>query len=381
LATIAADISVPLSARKTTPVYLGSYRFLLALFVFATHSSLNLVSKATHSDAGNIGVLCFFVVSGYLITVALEAHYSENVWRFLINRFLRIYPALWISLGVAVLIILSMHTTYVAPNFFLKGWSPINIVQSLLVVTAYPNTTWGPMPVGWTLQVEVSFYLVMAALYLAFGRNAPVQRGRLVMIFCTVSLLANAYVTSRYALWWSNGILFIPFFAAGVATAILSRIEREQIADRLFAMGVLVLAVVFCINLLIRFSSNQLIPPLSAPIGDFIWRSENGLLIGTLLTSSGLIGTFFILVSPSFARNLRPIARTDELLGDLTYPLYTIHYAINQWIIWWASPRHAALAMPLQFVTSLGAAYLILRYVDRPLRRLRTRVRGAEVRE
>jgi hypothetical protein len=64
-----------------------------------------------------------------------------------------------------------LGTTYVADNFYLRDWTWENILRCIFIFPAYGgNKTWGPIPVGWGLQVEDCFYLIMAMLYLAIGR-------------------------------------------------------------------------------------------------------------------------------------------------------------------------------------------------------------------
>ena len=203
----------------------------------------------TRSEIGAVGVLNFFIVSGFLITLTIEVHYTRGVRRFLINRFLRIYPTLWVSMIVAVLAILLMGTTYVTANFYIRGWTWANILRCILIVPATgQNETWGPIPVGWTLQVEVSFYVVMAALFLLIGRLSQNKRHVEIICFCSASLLGYFVLMATTILAPSNGCRFVPFFVTGVITAIISRLETAQYAMRLFAGIVLTVALALCIK-------------------------------------------------------------------------------------------------------------------------------------
>jgi peptidoglycan/LPS O-acetylase OafA/YrhL len=190
----------------TAPIFLGSYRLLLAFFVFCSHSVWPLAHTVTHDQIGGIAVLCFFIASGYLITLTIEAHYATSVRRYVINRFLRIYPTFWISMLVATAAILSMGTTYVAENFYLRDWTWANILRCILIFPAYGgNKTWGPIPVGWTLQVEVCFYLIMAVLYLAIGRLPHRTRHIVVMCFCCACFIGYIVPIAMTKHLWGNG--------------------------------------------------------------------------------------------------------------------------------------------------------------------------------
>jgi peptidoglycan/LPS O-acetylase OafA/YrhL len=365
------------SAERQSPVavYLGSYRLLLAFLVFSSHATRNLAWDLTHSNAGPVGVMCFFLVSGYIITVAIETHYSNSPLRFLENRALRIYPTLWVSLIVATLIIVYIGNWHLAPNFFLDGWTWSHIVPCMFVITAYPEQKWGPIPVGWTLQVEACFYLIIAAIYFVIGRTT--RRKWWLLAACLAALLANFAITSATALWWSNGLLFVPLFVAGVSAAVFQYGDRTE---RDLALAVLAMALLLSASLVIRFSSNIFVPRLFESLHD-LHAAENGYLPGTIATMAAMIGVFFLLLSRPGAVFMARIGKIDSFLGDLTYPLYTLHFAINQLIAIRLSARFGAWTVLIQIFAGLVAAYLVLRFFERPIRRWRTAIRGAPVRD
>jgi peptidoglycan/LPS O-acetylase OafA/YrhL len=348
-----------------TPIFLGSYRFLLAFFVFCSHSVWPLAHTVTHDQIGGIAVLCFFVVSGYLITLTIEVHYASSVRRYVINRFLRIYPTFWISMLVATAAILSMGTTYVAENFYLRDWTWGNILRCILIFPAYGgNKTWGPIPVGWTLQVEICFYLIMAVLYLAIGRLPHRTRHIVVMCFCCACLIGYAVpIAMTEQLWWRNGFHFAPWFVAGVITAIISRLDIHQHSMRL--CGGIILAVALALCVIVLF---------------FMMPPRPGYAAAATVTFSIVCGLFFFLLLPPVASQLVRFKRIDTLLGDLTYPVYTLHFPLNQVTAFWF---YSYLGPPTVFVQlgiTIVVACVLLRFVDRPLSTLRNWVRQRDAR-
>jgi peptidoglycan/LPS O-acetylase OafA/YrhL len=346
----------------TTPIFLGSYRLLLAFFVFCSHSVWPLVHTVTHDQIGGIAVLCFFIVSGYLITLTIEVHYASSVRRYVINRFLRIYPTFWVSMLVATAAILSMGTTYVAESFYLRGWTWDNVLRCILIFPAYGgNKTWGPIPVGWALQVEVCFYLIMAALYLAIGRLPHRTRHIVVMCFCCACFVVYVVPIALTKHLWGNGFLFAPFFGAGVMTAIISRLETDQHSMRLCAGLILATLLALCVTVLFFMLS---------PVPDTAMR-------GTV-TFSVVCGLFYFLLLPAVASHLVWFKRIDTLLGDLTYPVYTLHFPLNQVTAFWLYSYLGPPTVFIQLGITIAAAYLLLRFVDRPLSALRNRVRECD---
>jgi peptidoglycan/LPS O-acetylase OafA/YrhL len=81
---------------------LGTFRFSLALIVFWSHIAPRPFQFLYENTHGLIAVMMFFMVSGYLISNALETFYVGRVRDFAINRFLRIYPCYWIVFAVSV---------------------------------------------------------------------------------------------------------------------------------------------------------------------------------------------------------------------------------------------------------------------------------------
>ncbi len=367
-------------AAATPPVYLGTYRFLLAILVFSSHSTWGFARAFTRSNSGPIGVMCFLVVSGFLITSALEDHYAGRVDRFLVNRFLRIYPTLWASLIVAVVVILSIGPAAELPNFHLSGWSFAQILRCILIVPAYPEANWAVLPVGWTLQVEVTFYLVIAGLYLLVGRAFRPGRHVVVLLSCAAVLAGYVIAAAGSPMWWTNPVTFTPLFVLGVATALFVRIDPKQRGARATAVLLIAASLLLCINLVMRFSSDQFIAPFSTPLSEVLPGAENGALPGSIVTFVLLITLFLALLAPAISARVSQFATVDNFLGDLTYPLYTLHFASNQLIAFWIYKYLGKATVLVQLPIAIAAAYLMLKLIDKPMTRLRTRIRGVAIR-
>ncbi|HJW00517.1 MAG TPA: acyltransferase [Arthrobacter sp.] len=142
--------------------------------------------------AGIVGVIVFFVLSGYLITGVLmrdvERHRKIRYGRFYAHRAFRLLPALTAFLGVYAIVELTADVlgdrskgiigyTLLAGFGYLKDLPlPFNVSMAI-----------GPL---WTLAVEEQFYLVWPALLvLALRKN---RQGRLIgwSAAAVVSLMA-----------------------------------------------------------------------------------------------------------------------------------------------------------------------------------------------
>jgi len=310
---------------------LGSYRLLLAVMVVFAHSAWSL-GAVIHAAPGVTAVLCFFVVSGYLITLTIELNYTRDVLRYAINRFLRIYPTFWISMLVAVAAILSIGATNVAPSFYVD-WTWSNILRCVLIAPAYgDNATWGPIPVGWTLQIEVCFYVLMGLLYFAIGRLPSARRHTAVILLCAGALTLHVAIIATTRLWWSNGVLFIPFFAAGTLAAVISRTYAHRNV-RFMGAALLIVALGLCLHILARWSSGRYIEAGLLTVDPT--AAGNGHPLGTPIAFVVLCGLFFVLLSTTTSSRFASLRRIDTALGELTYPLYTLHFTAQpaSWLL------------------------------------------------
>lgn len=156
-------------------------RALAALFVVVLHSytRVQLVNPGTSSSisslfamSGNAGVDLFFVISGYIM---FHVHHDDfgkgRSWTFMTKRVVRIAPIYWILTTVALLILVFL------PNLFTKvrGFDALWVAGSYLFFpVAYPPALDTPLlQVGWTLNYEAYFYVILA-LCLALDRTKAV---------------------------------------------------------------------------------------------------------------------------------------------------------------------------------------------------------------
>src|SRR5437879_1248562 len=87
--------------------FFGSFRLLLAVMVLGQHvhwlAPRSVGREIESFFTGDIGVLTFFVLSGFVISEAADLFYKARPFRFLSNRMLRIMPPFLFALIVCVL--------------------------------------------------------------------------------------------------------------------------------------------------------------------------------------------------------------------------------------------------------------------------------------
>jgi len=112
---------------------------------------LNWVWQVRGSD-------CLFLVSGFLMGITLIREYqrdsSINVMRFYKRRVMRIYPLFVVALLIYMMVDFDRNIQYLWSNLlFITNFSP-----------EYRNI----VPVGWSLAVQMQFYLISPFIVMAF---------------------------------------------------------------------------------------------------------------------------------------------------------------------------------------------------------------------
>lgn len=108
-----------------------------------------------HFDLGKMAVVVFFMVSGYLIPQSLD---RGTLSSFTIKRFFRLYPTYWLSIAVYLLLLPWL------------GQAIVPTAQRVLInLTMFQGFVGVPDLIGvfWTLQIELSFYLLCMLLFAA----------------------------------------------------------------------------------------------------------------------------------------------------------------------------------------------------------------------
>jgi peptidoglycan/LPS O-acetylase OafA/YrhL len=162
-------------AQKKIPK-LDALRAISALFVVLYHGGLE------YSPAG-FGVLCFFVISGFLITWLLlkenAASGTVSLRNFYARRSLRIFPAFYVYWGLVVLLVSIGGGTIIWPQAIASLFYVANYYQGL---NHYPSSL---LSHTWSLAVEEQFYLLWPAAFVLLRRDPRrLARFLAVMIVC-----------------------------------------------------------------------------------------------------------------------------------------------------------------------------------------------------
>ena len=185
---------------------MGYFRLLLAYAVVASHIGIS----AGAFDVGEIAVVSFFLLSGYVITALIDRHYSDlrAIGLFYLDRALRLYPQfLFYSLAtiIAVEAFGLRHQWLSSPPSLSSDLAQLTMAP-LNFAERFPNML---LPQGWSLGLEMTFYAVFP-LVLIPDKRPPVAYVSAVIFGC-------AYCGKLPPDWFAYrllpGVLFV--FALG----------------------------------------------------------------------------------------------------------------------------------------------------------------------
>jgi peptidoglycan/LPS O-acetylase OafA/YrhL len=332
---------------------LDGLRGLAALSVAAVHvlvltvGGLPFLAETYRGPVGwllnaKLAVETFFVLSGFVLAGSLLRHRSlAELPQYYVRRFFRIHP----PYVIAVLFAWCASFLYRPPHEGARGFgslanvhlTPPELLRSLL----FPGGAGLQLPVGWTLEVEAIFSLLLPAMLLVARRT----HGLVLVSLCTLPLLLHPHGLRDLNLGVD--------FAAGIAL----HLERERLARWLSRIGPLGGAVLAVSALAVGN-----VPRILGWYQPFHGGEDPRGIVFQCLGATGLtLGAAFV---PSLRRLLS--RRPCVLLGRVSYSLYLLHLPVA--LLLASLPFEAtARLLPLPvFAVVLPLSALGWRFVERP---------------
>lgn len=326
---------------------------------------------------GYLAVDFFFVLSGFVISYAYDDRWHRmSVKDFFKRRIIRLHPLVVIGalFGVITFMIqgsVQWDGTKVSPS-----WIIISLLLSLFLIPALPGSGAevrgngemfplnGP---SWSLFFEY----IANIFYALFLRRLPIRALASVVIATGIGLayysIAGLSGYGNLGVGWSlldnnllGGSLRIMFsFSAGM---LVSRIFKPSKIKGAFWIA----SAAIIILLSIPYVGNE-----NSTWINGIYDSVVVILIFPLLVFMG--ASDYSNKSKSSNKSLQKIYR---FLGDISYPLYIIHYPFMYLYYAWAWSHEPSLTFaqtwPIALVLFFGniaLAYVVMKFYDIPIRR------------
>ncbi len=352
---------------------LDGLRAFSILIVFLSHAGMS------HVVPGLFGVTIFFFLSGYLITTLLrlewERHGRIHLGQFWIRRVLRIFPPLYLVLGVVTLLTVTgalkmehggelRAEAVLAQAFYFANYYDI----------AHPHAFPPGTAVLWSLAVEEHFYLLFPLLYIflqqrvrnrahqaawLWGLCGVVLAWRFILVFALHQLEAPG-----------AGYGYIPRIAHATDTRLdaillgcILAIQGNPVLDptRISRQHWLYLWLpVAVVTLLVTFVCRE------AWFRETFRYSLQGLAMFPIFIAAIRFPDW----PPFRLLNWAPV----KWIGLLSYTLYLTHSSIYIALGQWVEGIHPLAQGVLAAVFSIGVSALIYQFLEKPCADLRKRL-------
>ena len=334
---------------------LDALRALAITLVLVDHYQVTDHLFWTHPELGSLGVMIFFVLSGFLITsILLREHQATggiSLGNFYRRRAFRIFPAFYCCWILATVVDVVFHEFYwkgaLASFFYLMDYGR---------ALHFGDPAYSQMWISWSLAIEEKFYLLWPLLLLFL-----LGKKRTTMLRTMVLIIAG--------LWTYRALLYL---VAGVRWGYLY-CAFEMRADALLAGCLAAILVAHsgsrrlcCVVLRRQWLSALpplvlawavLFPPANRALFLLVW-SLQPLMIAVMLLQTAYWG----------ARSWKLCRATAvRVVALLSYSLYLYH-PLGSKLIYVLHIPHNGLASALLVPVMAVASY---RYIERPFMRMR----------
>lgn len=184
-----------------------------------------------------IGVLVFFSLSGYLVTLSWIR--DPNYMSFFVKRSLRIFPALVLCVVFSALVLgpavtkLDMSEYFSDPNFrsyfFNIVLQPHYNLPGVFTENVYPNAVNGSL---WSLPVEYACYILVVIIALGRGKISAFALSGVTCLLLVVWYWYTELYTGLQIVIWATDLghatSVMPYFLVGATLCVL----RDKIAFR-----------------------------------------------------------------------------------------------------------------------------------------------------
>ncbi|WP_321884386.1 acyltransferase family protein [Paraburkholderia bannensis] len=330
-------------------------RGVAALLVIFCHGAGEIL--ANHASAapgvwqfinakGLFGVDIFFVVSGFVMMhiIADKPTGAAAAKRFVGDRMLRIMPLYWTTT------LLSVCVGLVLPALKHKNaYSAVYVVRSLFFIPSTNPSTGAPEPVlglGWTLNYEMFFYVVIGLLLLLGVRRVFMA---VLALFVTLVVLGQLLAPENIVLRsWTHSIILEFGYGALLAHAL----RKGWCVGGKARLALLAAGIA---GWLVAAPSNA----------DFVLR---GIVWG--------LPAMAIFAALALGRAAPTYPRLLTLIGDASYSLYLTHLFVMRIcsLVVWHLPLGPALQIAIFMLVfpaaAIGVSILSYRHFELPTMRI-----------
>lgn len=308
---------------------------------FFQHYKLMILAPLQISDGGgHLGVVIFFLISGYIISVVAE---KETRSEFLVKRIFRLFPALLVCTAISYILFKISSAYGLGPIYGTDAVDLVDFVKSAFMLSWFTQSP-RALSVAWSLMPEIIFYAIVFLL-LTMMRRSPVI-STLWMLFA-YAILAFPMKEVPYLAYFGYFTVYMPMFYIG---RILYLNHHKKISGQQ-AIALLFLCVTVFLSVYTNRFPGELFKSDSGKIWNFVLGT--GIFYGMMISG------------------IRSCPRLISFFADISYALYLVHLPLGMFLL------NVMASIPMQFsfkcfiaiVSSIGLAAIIHHLVEKPAQR------------
>jgi peptidoglycan/LPS O-acetylase OafA/YrhL len=351
---------------------LDGLRAFCVLLVISTHMA---DKRVWEWFSGDLGVMIFFVLSGYLISMlALREERKTgavSLKAFYVRRTFRILPLYFVILAAHAIALLCLGWVPALRAYFVDALpSYFLFYQDFQFAHDVPLGRHSPFAHSWSLGIEEKFYFIwpLLAFVVLRGRESLRVGAAVVLVLFCMSM-RSLHRLPGLSDWHLDVVLFSYFYIAlGCLLALL--LEDERWFSRLRFLGnrswlLAALCLLLVLQVAYRFIVSQV------PEIQILYGLSVALLIAGIVVGTGPIQKLLRWKLLTF-------------LGSLSYGMYLVHglgIGVAQKVMRGAGarPENAVLTYVLACTVTVACAYALAVLIERPVMRLGRRLSQAIV--
>jgi peptidoglycan/LPS O-acetylase OafA/YrhL len=301
--------------------YIDTLRAIAILMVVLVHTSQHIENihpmVAGFSAYCQMGVQLFFVASALTLCLSFQTKESEprSIAAFYVRRFFRIAPLYYLAIPL-------YFTLWVVKGRFLEGtfkapeqYNALNVLSNMSFVHDFvPSAQNNIVPGGWSIGVEMAFYLFFPMLYMFFKKFNFDRKMILSAIF--FSLFCNVAINFVFSTYFDTSVSnqsfsyylilnHLPVFLIGILVFSILRGQHAQKISSFVAVGVFIVFSIF-----------------SVLIWNIDWKIS--FLIVPTLSGASFAGLALL------ASQIRSYPKLVQRIGILSYPIYILHFICTE---------------------------------------------------
>ncbi|MEG1664505.1 MAG: acyltransferase [Mucinivorans sp.] len=335
--------------------------------IFEAYATSHLDQQINH---GYLAVDFFFILSGFVVGYAYDDRWKKmKVIDFLKRRFIRLHPMVVIGAVIG------------AVMFYFQGcsvWDVSKVSITMLLISTLMNALLIPATTGFEIRGVTEMYPLNGPSWSLFFEYI----GNILYAFfihklstrlLSVLVVLAGLLLAAFAIWGPYGDICVGFSMTG--DNILGGSLRLLFS---FSAGLLLSRVFKPINIKGAFwiAGISVVALLAVPR---IGGAENLWMNGLYDTLCFAIAfPLLVYIGASGKTTDKTTTRICKFLGDISYPLYMVHYPFIYLYYGWVKNEELTFVQSLPgaialFIGSILLAYLCLRLYDEPVRKFLTK--------